>query len=49
MIEIRPSGEEPEPTHLARVVPEQVPEPGFQQLRASLWCALPAMAMLTGA
>jgi Trypsin-like peptidase domain len=49
MIETRPSGEELEPTHLGRVAPEQALEPRFPMLRAVLWWALPATAMLAGA
>jgi hypothetical protein len=48
MTEIRPSGGEPETTHLVGVAPEQVTDPRFEPLRASLWWALPATAMLAG-
>jgi hypothetical protein len=49
MIETRTFGEEPEPTHLVRVVPALVAEPRFPALRVVLWWVLPAMAMLAGA
>jgi hypothetical protein len=49
MIETCPAGAEFEPTRLGRVTPEQALEPRFPMLRAALWWALPATAMLAGA
>jgi hypothetical protein len=48
MIENRQSGEEPPSTQLVRVTPEAAAEPRFPALRAVLWWAAPATAMLTG-
>lgn len=48
MIEIRPSGEEPEPTHVLSVAPEEAPQQRFPLLRAALWWVLPATALVVG-
>jgi trypsin-like peptidase len=48
MIETRPSGEEPEPTHVLGVAPEETPQQRFPLLHAALWWVLPATAMIAG-
>jgi S1-C subfamily serine protease len=48
MIETRPAREEPDSARVLGVEPEQVPEQRFPLLRAVLWWALPATAMLAG-
>jgi Trypsin-like peptidase domain len=48
MIKTRPTGEEPESTHVLALRPEEAPRQGFPLLRAALWWALPATALVVG-
>lgn len=48
MIETRPSGEEPETTHVLGVAPEEAPHQRFPLLRAALWWVPPATALIAG-
>jgi hypothetical protein len=48
MIETRPSGEEPETTHVLGVAPEEAPQQRFSLLHAALWWVLPATALIAG-
>jgi hypothetical protein len=48
MIETRPCGQSREPTHLTRVAPPQALQTRYPLLRAVLWWAPPATAMLAG-
>ena len=48
MIETRPSGEEPETTHVLSVAPEEAPHQRFRLLHAALWWVPPATALIAG-
>jgi S1-C subfamily serine protease len=48
MIETGSSTDEPETTHVLRVAPEEAPGPTVPLVRAALWWALPATALITG-